>query len=109
MICLTPLKENLATRMFKPLNRHLLVEKVELEAEKEKEDSLVLVPDDYKLIKKSAHGLYKVIAEAEDCEKVSNCEGREIVVDESMVQKIALNNKTYYLILENYIYGVYTK
>ena len=100
------LKENLEKKMFKPLNRHLMVEKVEIE-EPEK-DSLVLVPDDYKLKSQSAHGLYKVIAIAQDCEKVNeNLMFANIVVDESMVQKISLGKEKYYLVLENYVYGSY--
>ena len=91
--------------MFKPLNRHLLIKKVELE-EEEKEESLVLVPDDYKLAKKALHAVYNVIDTAEDCEKVLDCTNKKVVVDETMVQEIVLSNKTYYLVLENYVYGV---
>tara|TARA_R110000824_G_scaffold67377_8_gene174578 strand:+ start:24170 stop:24454 length:285 start_codon:yes stop_codon:yes gene_type:complete len=91
--------------MLKPLNRHLLIEKVEMEEEKQ-EESLVLVPDDYKLAKKSLHGVYNIIDAAEDCEKVLNCKNKKVVVDETMVQEIVLSNKTYYLVLENYVYGV---
>jgi len=92
--------------MFSPLNRHLLVEEVEQEAP-EKEESLVLVPDDYS-IKKSPHGTYKILKLAPDCEKIK--EGHinyNIVVDESMVQEISLGAQTYYLILENYVYGTF--
>ena len=92
--------------MLNPLNRHLLLEKVEIEAPQE--DSLVLVPDDYKLKSQSAHGIYKLLATAADCEKINknfvNCKG---VVDESMVQKISLGKENYYLVLENYVYGSY--
>ena len=93
--------------MFSPLNRHLLVSKAEDESilEEEKE-SLVLVPDDYS-IKKSPYGLYKVLKLAPDCEKFGekylNC---NVVVDESMVQEIPIGDQRYYLVLENYIYGV---
>jgi len=91
-------------KMFEPLNRHLLIEKVD--QEEPKEDSLVLVPDDYKL--KSQFGSYKVICCAPDCEKVDESYvSRNIVVEESMVQKISLKGETYYLVLENYVYGLY--
>jgi len=102
---LTPLSASLELRMLKPVNRYILIEKVE--AKEEKEDSLVLVPDEYKLAKKSLHGVYNVIDAAEDCEKVLDCKNKEIVVDETMVQEIVLSNKTYYLVLENYVYGVH--
>ena len=90
--------------MFEPLNRHLLVEKIEEKIEAK--DSIVLVPDDYKL--KSQFESYKVICCAPDCEKVDESYiSRNVVVEESMVQKISLKGETYYLILENYIYGIY--
>ena len=50
--------------MFKPVNRHLLVEKVELKPKTE--ESFVLVPDDYKIAKKSSHGVYNVLDAATD-------------------------------------------
>jgi hypothetical protein len=92
--------------MFSPLNRHLLLEEVE-EIPVEKEESLVLVPDDYS-IKKSPHDIYKILKLAPDCEKLKeehvNC---KIVVDESMVQKITIGEERYYLVLENYVYGTF--
>ena len=92
--------------MFNPLNRHLLVEPAE-EEPIEKEESLVLVPDDYS-IKKSPHGIYKVLKSAPDCEKINESyTGRQVVVEESMVQGITIRNRQYYLVLENYIYGVF--
>ena len=91
--------------MINPLNRHLVLEEIELKEEKQ-EDSLVLVPDDYKLQKQSLYGVYKVIAKAPDCERVGeSLVGCRVVVDESMVQKIPLGEEKYYLILENYVYG----
>ena len=93
--------------MFSPLNRHLLVSKAEERRSlEEKEESLVLVPDDYS-VKKSPYGLYKILNFAPDCEKFGkkyiNC---NVVVDESMVQEITIGDQRYYLVLENYIYGV---
>ena len=92
--------------MFNPLNRHLLIEEIEEESA-EKEESLVLVPDDYS-VKKSPYGLYKVVRVAPDCEKFGEkYVGHNIVIDESMVQEVTICKQTYYLILENYVYGVY--
>ncbi len=92
--------------MFKPLNRHLLIEPSE-EEPVEKEESLVLVPDDYS-IKKSPHGIYKILRTAPDCEKINESYiDRQAVVEESMVQEITIRNRQYYLVLENYIYGVF--
>jgi hypothetical protein len=92
--------------MFNPLNRHLLVEQIKREAP-EKEESLVLVPDSYS-IKKSPYGTYTILKLAPDCEKLKkehiNC---SVVVDESMVQEITIDDQRYYLVLENYIYGTF--
>jgi len=91
--------------MFSPINRHLLLEEVTTETPAE--ESLVLVPDDYS-VKKSPHGLYKVIKVSPDCEKFgeqyTNC---KVVVEESMVQEIAIGDHHYYLVLENYVYGIF--
>jgi hypothetical protein len=90
--------------MFKPLNRHLLIEKVEKDSTPE-EKSLVLLPDDYEV--KSQFGLYQVVGHAPDCEKIDESfMGCGIVVEESMVKEITVHKQRYYLILENYIYGV---
>jgi len=90
--------------MLKPLNRHLLVEKVEVEEKEAK--STILVPDGYK-IKKSPHALYKVKDIAPDCEKVDLAVDTTVVVNESMVEKISVGGETYHIILENYIFAVY--
>jgi len=87
--------------MFKPCNRHLLLEKVEEVVEEKK--STILVPDDYK-VKTSPYGWYNVLSVADDCS--NDARGRTILVNESMVEEISINNSKYYLILENYIYGM---
>jgi hypothetical protein len=89
--------------MFRPVNRHLLIEKVEEEAPPP-EKSLVLLPDDYEV--KGQFGLYQVLECAQDCEKIDESFiGCDIIVEESMVKEITVRNERYYLILENYIYG----
>jgi len=89
--------------MFSPLNRHLLLEKIEEKTDEKK--STILVPDDYK-IKTSPYGMYVVLRKAPDCEKVKNV-GATVVVNEAMVEEISVNNRKYHLILENYVYGLY--
>lgn len=91
---------------LQPMNRHLLVEKIEENIKEEEEDSLVLVPDDYKI--DNQYGLYKILKCAKDCEKFNeDFISRRVIVENSMVQNIPLWGKTYYLILENYVYGIY--
>jgi len=87
--------------MFEPYNRHLLLEKVEEQVEEKQ--STILVPDDYK-VKTSPYGWYNVLSAADDCSH--DLKGRTILVNESMVEEISINKKKYYLVLENYIYGM---
>ena len=91
---------------FKPTNRHLLIEKVE--EKKEESKSTILVPDDYK-VKSSPYGLYTVKDIAGDCEKSFGGNGTKIVVNDSMVEEISVEGEKYYLVLENYVYGMFLK
>ena len=88
---------------FEPLNRHLLLSLVK--EEKEEKKSTILVPEDYSVVK-SRHETYGVVAIAKDCEKIPrDYIGEKVVVDNTMVEEINIKGQTYYLILENYIYG----
>ena len=89
---------------FEPLNRHLLLSKLK-EEEKEKK-STILVPDDYSVVK-ARHEIYGVIAVAKDCEKVSkNYFGQKVLVNNAMVEEVNIKGETYYLLLENHVYGI---
>ena len=89
---------------FRPLNRHILLCPVEKTEEENK--STVLVPDNYVKVK-SSHEMYSVIDTARDCEKMTNNDiGREVVVNNGMVEELKVHGGTYYLLLENYVYGV---
>ena len=91
---------------LKPLNRHILLEKIALE-EIETEQPKILLPEDYS-IAKSPYDVYKVLAIAEDCEKLSQSDlGCAVLVNNSMVENATYNKETYYLLLENYVYGIY--
>jgi hypothetical protein len=76
--------------------------------EKEKEeDTTILVPDNY-VVNKPPHGLYKIKEIAEDCERFDeDDEGRLAVVNNSMIEEIKVKDETYYLLLENYVYGLF--
>ena len=90
---------------FKPFNRHLVLEPVEKGIQEEK--STILVPDDY-VQHKALHETYKVAEVACDCEKMSDIHiGKHVVVDNRMVEEIKVREATYYLLLENYVYGVF--
>jgi co-chaperonin GroES (HSP10) len=88
---------------MKPCNRLLLVEPINKE-QKEKE-SFVLVPETYK--KTSLYISAKVVDFAEDC-KINVKKDQIIVIDNSMLQEVEINEKTNFLILENYVMGVIT-
>jgi co-chaperonin GroES (HSP10) len=89
---------------LKPLNRHLLLAPLEKE-EKEKK-STILVPEDYSVVK-SRYETYGVLAIAKDCEKIPrDYVGQKALVNNAMVEEMSVEGKTYYLILENHIYGV---
>ena len=86
---------------FTPFNRHILIELLEQEEEEKKQ--AFLLPDDYKK-QKSPYVLCKVMNFANDC-KVNITTNTNIVVQRSMIEQIEIVNKTYYLVLENYVYG----
>jgi len=62
-----------------------------------------LLPDDYKK-QKSPYVLCRVRNFADDC-KIDITTNMDIVVQRSMIETIDIMDQTYYLILENYVYG----
>jgi len=94
--------------MLEPLNRHVLLEPVESK-ETEKEQSTILVPDDYS-VPKSRHGLCKILAVARDCDKFNDADVNKIVlINNSMVEEIKIEDTVYYLMLENHAYGLFSE
>ena len=88
---------------LEPTNRHILVE-VE-EKQEENNESLIYLPDDYKK-QESPHALCSVRDVAGDSKFFNSLKkGDRIVVERRMLQKIEIDDKLYYLVLENYIYG----
>ena len=86
---------------FKSYNRYIVIDLVEDEPEKSK--SLVVLPTDYKKPEKP-YALGKVIGVADNTNL--NVEiGETIIFEKRMLNKIQLDEETYYLVLENYIYG----
>ena len=90
---------------FKPVNRHLVLR--EVAAPKEKEQSAILVPDDYN-VKVSPYGVYEVVATADDCTKVGDLNAKtKVLVNNAMVEEISVDDSNLLLILENHVYGVF--
>lgn len=86
---------------MKPYNRHILIKPIEEEQENKK--SLVVLPSDYKK-PQSPYQLAEVLQLSDDC-KIELTHGDKVVFEKRTLQKIQIAGETYYLILENYIYG----
>lgn len=97
---------------LKPVNRHLLIVP---HIKNNETNSGVVLPDDYKP-DQDQYIEATVIDVAEDCSKQFDSlrfgtisDEKRIIIDRSMVQEINLKDKTHYLILENYVVGVYRR
>jgi co-chaperonin GroES (HSP10) len=86
---------------MKPFNRHILVKPIT--KEEQKKESLIVLPTDYKK-PESPHQLAEVLELSEDC-SIELFVGDKIVFEKRMLNKIQIDDKTHYLVLENYVYG----
>ena len=88
---------------FTPKNRYLLVE---LQEDPTKEESAVLLPDDYKP-KKSGYAVAKVLKTSYDKDRrpIVN-EGDVAIINRSMVEEVEVGTSTHSIVLENYVLGV---
>ena len=97
---------------LRPSNRHLLI----LPHFKEnKTKSGVVLPDDYQP-DENAYIEATVLDVADDCNKQFKFlkfgrieEERRIILEKRMVQEVKLQDKTHYLVLENYVMGIYRR
>jgi len=87
--------------MFKPVNRHILVD---LDQRTDEQKSLIVLPEDYQP-EQQKHSVVRVLEKSDDV-KFNLIVGSKIVVDSSMIEEIVVNNTTYNIILENYVVGV---
>ena len=96
---------------LKPVNRHILIVP---HVHKNETNSGVLLPDNYRP-DEDRYIEATVIDIASDCDsqfrhlRYENIDSNRIVVDRTMIQEIALKDKTHYMILENYVVGVYRR
>ena len=91
-------------KTFKPLNRHLLVQKKEVVEETDKPD--ILLPDGYKT-QKSGYETVKLIRAASDCKLDITDMTKTIVVQSAMIETIEVDGEAHHIVLENYVVGVY--
>tara|TARA_S200000501_G_C20233544_1_gene486820 strand:+ start:217 stop:531 length:315 start_codon:yes stop_codon:yes gene_type:complete len=88
---------------FKPFNRHLVVDLIEEETKKD--DSLIVLPTDYEK-PQAPYAKAIVIEVASDSRLGDWLQPLDtILVERRMLHKIEIDDSTFYLILENYVYG----
>ena len=91
--------------MFRPVNRYIQIKIHKLEDDLD--DFGIVLPDDYNT-KQEKHIVASVLAWAPDvrfCEQLA--EDKKIVVDQSMVEEISINNSQITIILDNYVVGLF--
>jgi len=86
---------------MKPSNRHLLIQP--LEEEEEESPSVIVLPTDYEK-PQSPYLVAQVLSHSVDCTQDLS-RGDIIIVERRMLHTIDIKDKTYYLVLENYIFG----
>ena len=86
-----------------PENRHLLVIPIEEPISQNHDTVQLLMPDDFKP-PQSLHVVCEVVSIAKDSKFYGEVVDR-IVTERRMLQEIKIEGETYYLVLENYVYG----
>ena len=87
---------------MKPVNRHLLIEKIEKPPEQSQ--STFLLPEDYIKKAEERYTAVKILEVSEDSEKFHEYHrGRLCIVETSMINEIRHTGVTYNIIGENYV------
>ena len=90
--------------MFKPVNRYIQVEITE--ATPPERASGIVLPQDYAR-PKERHVVARVVSCADDVRFKGLCSaGAPVVVDQSMVEEIVINNEKITVVLDNYVIGI---
>lgn len=94
--------------VFVPLNKHLLVEEINLS---KKEESLIALPEDY--VKKAGdrYCTVRFVCPSDDClsiyEDLFDSDNDVIlVVEKSMIEEVFIRDNKYSIIHQNYVVGV---
>lgn len=85
---------------FIPTHRHILVKRKEVI----QEESLVLVPEDYRA-KLDDYVRVTVVQAADKC-TIPVRHGDELVVREAFVEELVLDGNIFHLVLENHVMGI---
>tara|TARA_B100000131_G_scaffold292269_1_gene306579 strand:+ start:36835 stop:37113 length:279 start_codon:yes stop_codon:yes gene_type:complete len=92
--------------MFKPVNRYVLINNRKPVVENETPMG-ILLPDDYKPTEER-YTSYNVLDWADDIRfDLDNTDS--IIVDNSMIEEITVDNSTYSIVQDNYIVGIIRK
>jgi hypothetical protein len=86
-----------------PENRHLLVVPIEESVSQSYDTVQLLMPDDF-VPPQSPHLVCEVVAVAKDSKFYGEAIDR-IVTERRMVHELQIEGETYYLVLENYVFG----
>ena len=90
--------------MFKPVNRYIQI-KIN-KPEQDLDEYGIIVPDDYNP-KEERYIVADVVSCATDVRfHFDIVEGKKIVIDQSMIEEITINNETISIILDNYVVGL---
>tara|TARA_Y100000592_G_scaffold35426_1_gene56244 strand:- start:1269 stop:1547 length:279 start_codon:yes stop_codon:yes gene_type:complete len=92
--------------MFKPVNRYVLINNRPPVVENETATG-ILLPEDYKPTEERFTS-YSVLGWADDV-RFKLAEGSKVVVDNSMIEEITVDNLTYSIVQDNYIVGIIRK
>ena len=88
--------------MLQPFNRHILIVPEHVRKEKIKEQTTILLPDDYTKVE-GRYCAATVLDWAPDCRLETIDKGVQILVDRSMIEEIEYGGTKHYLILDNYV------
>ena len=87
---------------MKPINRHLLINKIE--PEQEEKHSTFLLPEDYKTKTEERYVAVKIVDVSEDSDKFHEYhKGKTCIVESGMIEEIRHAQNTYNIIGENYV------
>ena len=98
-------------KSLQPLNRHLVVIP---HFEEEENSSGVLLPEEFSK-NQNRYIQATIVSISSDCSpefrkiKYDFTDDRVVVLDSTMLEKISLNDKDYYMILENYVMGIFRR
>jgi len=91
--------------MFKPVNRYIQIEIKK--PEQDLDDFGIVLPDDYKP-KEERYVVATVVSCATDVRfHYELKEGTKILVDQSMIEEINVNNGQITVVLDNYVVGLF--